>query len=77
MVNRKAAKGVTNSSIDDDQPDQYRPSQIFYFSYYRYGGCTTFTVTAHFPHATNRKYILCLTKAFEKDIGDKVDTKNW
>lgn len=48
-----------------DQPEQ---SQLFYLSDYLYGGCTTFT--AHLLHILKRKNVLCLTKAFENDIGE-------
>ncbi len=68
MVDRKAAKDRLNSIMIKDQPEQHKPPLLFYLSDYRYGGCTTFT--AHLLHILNKKYVLCLTKAFEKDIGD-------
>ncbi len=68
MVDRKAAKDRLNSNVRD-HPEQNQSSPLlFYLSDYRYGGCTTFT--AHLLHVLNRKYVLCLTKAFYKDIGD-------
>ncbi len=67
MVDRKAAKDRLNSIMIENQPKQYKPPLLFYLSDYRYGGCTTFT--AHLLHILNRKYVLCLTKAFEKDAG--------
>ena len=42
--------------------------RLFYLSNFRYGGCTTFT--AHLLHLLNIKSVICLTDAFEKDIGD-------
>ncbi len=68
MVDRKAAKDRLNSMMTKGQPEQYKPPPLFYLSDYRYGGCTTFT--AHLMHILNRNCVLCLTKAFEKDIGD-------
>jgi glycosyltransferase involved in cell wall biosynthesis len=68
MVDRKAAKDRLNSIMTKDQPEQYQPPLLFYLSDYRYGGCTTFT--AHLMHILNRTYVLSLTKAFTKDIGD-------
>ncbi len=68
MACRKAAKDIPNPNIKR-QTDQYQPpTPLFYLSDYQYGGCTTFT--AHLLHILNRKHVLCLTKAFEKDIGD-------
>jgi hypothetical protein len=40
---------------------------LFYLSNYRYGGGTTFT--AHLLHILKRKYIICISEAFERNIG--------
>jgi glycosyltransferase involved in cell wall biosynthesis len=67
MVDRKDAKYRLKINLKD-QPEQHQSSPLlFYLSDYWYGGCTTFT--AHLLHILTRKYIICLTKAFEKDIG--------
>jgi hypothetical protein len=55
-------KGLSYSQREKNQP------KLFYLSNYRYGGCTTFT--AHLIHTMNHRYIYCLTKAFENDLGD-------
>lgn len=68
MACRKAAKDRLNSIMTTDQPEQHKPPLLFCLSDYRYGGCTTFT--AHLLRILNKNYVLCLTKAFEKDIGD-------
>lgn len=52
-------------NVNEEQEEQH---QLFYLSDYRYGGCTTFT--AHLLHLLNIKSVICLTDAFEKDIGD-------
>ena len=69
MVDRKAAKGRLNAIMIENQTEQNKPTPpLFYLSDYRYGGCTTFT--AHLLHILNKKCVLCLTKAFERDTGD-------
>jgi glycosyltransferase involved in cell wall biosynthesis len=62
VITNKERVCRTNSSSEQN----YKP--FFYLSNYRYGGGTTFT--AHLLHMLRMKYVLCLTKAFEKNIGD-------
>ena len=55
-------------NLNEEQKELQQQQLLFYLSNYRYGGCTTFT--AHLLHLLNIKSVICLTDAFEKDIGD-------
>jgi hypothetical protein len=62
-------KFLKKTPIKNNQQPDNEETPIFYLSNYRYGGCTTFT--AHLLHIlTKRKYVNCLTKAFNKNIGN-------
>ncbi len=66
---KKSCKYRLNAIMMENQPEQNKPTPpLFYLSDYRYGGCTTFT--AHLLRILNKKCVLCLTKAFERDTGD-------
>ena len=58
----------TLTNLKKPQEQEQEQQQLFYLSNYRYGGCTTFT--GHLLHSIKKQYVLCLTKAFEKDIGE-------
>ena len=55
-------------NLNEELKELQQQQLLFYLSDYRYGGCTTFT--AHLLHLLNIKYVICMSNAFEKDIGD-------
>jgi glycosyltransferase involved in cell wall biosynthesis len=81
MMKRQTTKLASESELMLERGLQYSQKErsensldlqsqpkLFYLSNYLYGGCATFT--AHLLHTINQKYIYCLTKAFENDLGD-------
>ena len=52
----------------NEKQEELLLQQLFYLSNYRYGGCTTFT--AHLLHLLKIKSVICMSNAFENDIGE-------
>ena len=77
LSNTNNKKLITKSILDiklnkyqnlNEEQQELQLQQPFYLSNYRYGGCTTFT--AHLLHLIKIKSVICMSNAFEKDIGD-------
>lgn len=77
LSNTNNKKLITKSILDiklnkyqnlNEEQQELQLQPLFYLSDYRYGGCTTFT--AHLLHLIKIKSVICMSNAFEKDIGD-------